>query len=227
MRWWPSWRPRWSRDGSFHSRCWCRFSACRSARLVSFWGCTGPPTSSGALPPGGFSRRSARSRRTPPPSVTCGGNGAHSRRRGSDVDRRADTGAWHALEASEVGERFGTGPRGLGEEEAERRRKEYGPNELPRAKPESAWIVFFRQFASPLIYILLVALAITVVLGAYVDASVIAAAILLDVVIGFFQERKAEASVRALMRLLSPKAQVVRDGRVLEIESRFLVPGDR
>lgn len=143
------------------------------------------------------------------------------------MDRRADTGAWHALEASEVGERFGTGPRGLGEEEAERRRKEYGPNELPRAKPESAWIVFFRQFASPLIYILLVALAITVVLGAYVDASVIAAAILLDVVIGFFQERKAEASVRALMRLLSPKAQVVRDGRVLEIESRFLVPGDR
>lgn len=134
---------------------------------------------------------------------------------------------WHALEAREVAERLGTGPEGLSEEEVARRRERFGLNELAEAPPESAWIVFFRQFASPLTYILLVALGITVVLREFIDASVIALAIFLDVIIGFFQERKAEASVRALMRLLSPKARVMREGHVQEIESRLLVPGDR
>lgn len=143
------------------------------------------------------------------------------------MERQKETDAWHALEAEEVARRLGTGPQGLTEEEAARRLRRHGLNELPQAKPTSAWVVFLRQFASPLVYILLVALGITLLLGEFVDAGVIALAIFLDVVIGFFQERKAEASVRALMRLLTPKAHVVRDGRVREIESRFLVPGDR
>ncbi|HLV60257.1 MAG TPA: HAD-IC family P-type ATPase [Fredinandcohnia sp.] len=134
---------------------------------------------------------------------------------------------WHALDAQAVADRLRTGKAGLTQAEAERRLAAYGPNELEAAPPESALRVFFRQFESPLIYILLVAMAITVVLGAFIDAGVIAAAILLGVVIGFFQERRAEESVRALMRLLSPKARVVRDGKILEIESRLLVPGDR
>ena len=102
----------------------------------------------------------------------------------------------------------------------------YGPNRLEEEPPTPAWSVFIRQFRSPLIFILLVALVVTVALGEYLDASVIAAVLLLNAVIGSTQERKAEGAVRALMQLVVPKARVIRDGRDVEIDSRELVPGD-
>lgn len=87
-------------------------------------------------------------------------------------------------------------------------------------------LVFVSQFRSPWIFILLAALAVTVLLGEHLDASVIAAVLALNAVIGFTQERKAEGAVRALMQLVVPHARVVRDGREQEIDSRQLVPGD-
>ena len=84
-----------------------------------------------------------------------------------------------------------------------------------------------RQFRSPLIFILLAALAVTVLLGEHLDAAVIAAVLVLNAVIGFTQERKAEGAVLALMQLVVPHARVVRDGRDEEIDSRDLVPGRR
>jgi Ca2+-transporting ATPase len=86
--------------------------------------------------------------------------------------------------------------------------------------------VFLRQFASPVIAILLFALLLTVVLREWLDAAVIAAALLVNAGIGFVQERKAEQAVRALMNLSQPRARVVRDGRRREVESTDLVPGD-
>ena len=89
-----------------------------------------------------------------------------------------------------------------------------------------AWTVFAEQFRSPLIFILLVAFVVTVILGELVDAAVIATVLVLNAVIGFTQERKAEGAVRSLMQLVVPRARVVRDGRDHEIDSRELVPGD-
>jgi magnesium-transporting ATPase (P-type) len=136
---------------------------------------------------------------------------------------RAD---WHSLDRFEVERLLGTGGHGLTGVEAEARIARFGPNQLEEEPPPPAWSVFVRQFRSPLIFILLVALAITIGLGEYVDASVIAAVLILNAVIAFTQERKAEGAVRALMQLVVPRARVVRDGRDLEIDSRDLVPGD-
>ena len=133
---------------------------------------------------------------------------------------------WHAKNVVEVERLLETGGHGLTHGDASARAARYGPNQLEEEPPPPAWLVFTRQFRSPLIFILLVALAVTVLLGEYLDASVIAVVLILNAVIGFTQERKAEGAVRALMQLVVPRARVVRDGRDAEIDSRDLVPGD-
>jgi magnesium-transporting ATPase (P-type) len=134
---------------------------------------------------------------------------------------------WHAVDADEVAPRLDTDlGSGLTEAVARRRRHEVGPNRLAEAEPTPWWATLLSQFRSPLIYILMAAGVITVALGEYLDAAVIAAVLVLNAGIGFAQERKAEASVLALMQLVSPTARVVRDGAQRTIESADLVPGD-
>jgi Ca2+-transporting ATPase len=133
---------------------------------------------------------------------------------------------WHGMDGDEVERALETGGHGLTTADADARRARYGPNQLEEEPPTPAWVVFVRQFSSPLIFILLVALAVTLALGEYLDASVIAAVLLLNAVIGSTQERKAEGAVRALMQLVVPRARVIRNGRDVEIDSRDLVPGD-
>jgi magnesium-transporting ATPase (P-type) len=133
---------------------------------------------------------------------------------------------WHVLDRAEVEARLHTSAAGLDPAEVEARLAQHGPNELEEEPPPSTLRLLLHQFQSPLIYILLVAAAITVLLAEYVDAAVIAAVLALNAAIGFTQERRAERSVRALMRLLTPQARVVRGGREWEVESRTLVPGD-
>jgi magnesium-transporting ATPase (P-type) len=133
---------------------------------------------------------------------------------------------WHTLDASAVERTLGTGRHGLSDAEAGRRFATYGPNVLEQAPPPSALAIFLHQFASPLIYILLVAAGVTTLLGHYIDASVIAVVLLLNAVIGFVQERQAEASVRSLMKLLVPRAHLIRNGEDRDLPSRELVPGD-
>ena len=133
---------------------------------------------------------------------------------------------WHTLGKEQVETTLGTGPRGLTSAEATSRLKRYGPNELEPAPPTSSLKVLLHQFQSPLIYILLAATAVTLVLREYIDAGVIGAVLILNALIGFFQERKAEASVRALMQLVAPRARIVREGREWQVGSRDLVPGD-
>jgi Ca2+-transporting ATPase len=134
--------------------------------------------------------------------------------------------SWHAFSVEEVEGRLGTGALGLARPAAAARLARYGPNQLQEAPPSSNLSLFLRQFKSPLIYILLASGVVTLALGELIDAGVIAAILVINALLGFTQERQAEASVRALMRLVSPKARVVREGREWEVEGRELVPGD-
>jgi magnesium-transporting ATPase (P-type) len=133
---------------------------------------------------------------------------------------------WHTLPVEEVRSLLAAGPRGLEEAEARERLARHGPNALPEAPPPSPLAILLHQFQSPLIYILLLAVAVTVALGEYIDAGVIAVVLVLNAAIGCFQEHRAERSIRALMHLVAPRARVLRGGGEREIESRDLVPGD-
>jgi magnesium-transporting ATPase (P-type) len=141
-----------------------------------------------------------------------------------DVEQSSE--AWHAAAVSEVERALGTGSRGLSGAEASARLSVHGPNRLEEEPPPSPVVVFVRQFRSPLIFILLVAMVVTLLLAEYLDAVVIGLVLLLNAVIGFAQERKAEGAVRALMQLVVPVARVIRDGEDQEVDSRELVVGD-
>ena len=134
--------------------------------------------------------------------------------------------AWHALTVDDVAQRLGSTTQGLDDGDVARRLAIHGRNQLDEEPPPSSIMLLVHQLASPLIAILLVASAVTLVLGEHIDAAVIAIVILLNTAIGFFQERRAEQSVRALAQLVSPHAIVVRRGVPVDVESADLVPGD-
>ncbi|HSM43496.1 MAG TPA: HAD-IC family P-type ATPase, partial [Acidimicrobiia bacterium] len=141
-----------------------------------------------------------------------------------DIRRSSET--WHARGVHEIEDQLGTGSRGLTGAEAAARLSVHGPNRLEEEPPPSPLIVFVRQFRSPLIFILLLAMVVTLLLAEYLDSVVIGVVLLLNAVIGFIQERRAEGAVRALMQLVVPVARVIRDGQDQEVDSRELVVGD-
>jgi len=116
--------------------------------------------------------------------------------------------------------------RGLTGSEVAEKRKRFGANTLPEKEGRDPLIIYLSQFKNPLIYIVSVAAAISFVLGEFNDVLIIVLVILLDSVLGFFQEYRAEKTVAALRRLLKPTAKVVRDGRMVEIEAAEIVPDD-
>jgi len=133
---------------------------------------------------------------------------------------------WHIKNAQEVLASLDTTTEGLSREEATNRLAKYGPNRLLEAKPRSPLIRFFYQFHNVLIYVLIVASAITAMLEHWVDASVILGVVLINALIGFVQEGKAENALRAIRQMLSPNAMVMRGGRQMTIRAEELVPGD-
>jgi len=133
---------------------------------------------------------------------------------------------WHSLSINEVYKILKTQPTGLTPREISRRLKKYGLNEISIEKREPRWRLFFKQFKSPLIYLLLVAALISFFLKEYIDLVVILGAVFLNVLIGFFQEDKAKQALARLKKIIRPKAQVIRGGRLQEIERNQLVPGD-
>jgi magnesium-transporting ATPase (P-type) len=137
-----------------------------------------------------------------------------------------DSVPWHALDAEMALAELDSGPHGLDAEEAERRLEAHGPNRLAEAAATPWWVTLLAQFTSPLIFILILAAALTFALGEHVDTAVIAAVLLLNASIGLYQERNAERSVLALMQLVSPTARVVRGGHEWEVDSAEVVPGD-
>lgn len=133
---------------------------------------------------------------------------------------------WHAWPAADAMARLQSRAEGLGSEEAARRRRYYGPNELPRQPPPPLWQIFLRQFKSPLIYLLGIAAVISLLIDHPTDAGFIAAVLLINAIIGTTQEWKAEESARALQKLLRIRATVLRDEETTEIPAEELVPGD-
>ncbi|MEM4495239.1 MAG: calcium-translocating P-type ATPase, PMCA-type [Candidatus Caldarchaeum sp.] len=134
---------------------------------------------------------------------------------------------WHSLPVEEVVARLGTDPvNGLSSEEAARRLKTYGPNELEPPKKTSPIKIFLKQFANILIGILLIAIVISAFFGEWVDSLVIAVIVFFVAVVGFVQEYRAEKTLEALKKMLTQSVMVVRDGREREISYKELVPGD-
>jgi potassium/sodium efflux P-type ATPase len=133
---------------------------------------------------------------------------------------------WYRSEVEEVFKELQTSEKGLSEVEAKDRFDKEGPNKLPEGKGLSRLEILLHQFKSPLIYILLVAAVVTAILGEYIDTGVIAAVLILNAVIGYFQEAKAEKSMRALQGMVVPRAKVMREGEEKEMPSEGLVPGD-
>ena len=134
--------------------------------------------------------------------------------------------AWHALTAEESLQGLGTTRPGLSAAEAEARLARYGENRLPHRETTPAWMLYLRQFASPLVYLLLAATVVSLVVGDWTDAVFIFAVLQLNAAIGVIQEWKAEHSAAALDRMLQTTTIVVRDGRPQSIATTRLVPGD-
>ena len=134
--------------------------------------------------------------------------------------------AWHSLADSEALEATAASAEGLSTGEAGLRQARHGRNELPRGRSRHWSLRLLLQFHNVLLYIMLAAAVITAALGHWVDTGVLLAAVVVNALIGFVQEGKAESAMQAIRSLLSPKAMVLRDGGRREIDAAELVPGD-
>ncbi len=140
---------------------------------------------------------------------------------------RHEHAVWHALPPDAAAQRLNSPPTGLSAAEAAARLERHGSNRLAPPRRASAWVRFLRQFDNILIYVLIGSAIVTALLGHPVDTAVILGVVLINAVVGFVQEGKAEAALDAIRDMLSLKAVVIRDGHRQEIEAEALVPGDR
>ncbi|MBI4091515.1 HAD-IC family P-type ATPase [candidate division WWE3 bacterium] len=116
--------------------------------------------------------------------------------------------------------------KGLTSRQIEERLKKYGPNELPDPPKESLIVKFINEFRSILVILLIIAAVISLALGENTDAVAILAIVLINGILGFVQEYKAEKAIEALKKLSTAYSKVVRNGEISKIEARNLVPGD-
>jgi len=134
---------------------------------------------------------------------------------------------WYALAPLETAARLGVDPaRGLGQDEIAARRARHGENRLAEKPPRSRWLAFADQFKSLLILVLIGAAALAGAIGDAKDAVVILLVVLVNALLGFWQEHRAEATLAALKKMLAQHARVRRGGEVLQIPAEHLVPGD-
>ncbi|MBP6086825.1 MAG: cation-translocating P-type ATPase [Pelolinea sp.] len=134
---------------------------------------------------------------------------------------------WHALSREEVIQKLGSAAeKGLSSEEAKARLEKYGPNQLAEGKKTTFWQMVLAQLDNFVVILLIVAAAISALLGETVDAIAIITIVVLNTVMGVVQEGKAQQELEALKKLASPEAQVLRDGHRISVPARELVPGD-
>ena len=133
---------------------------------------------------------------------------------------------WHAQPTSDVLAALKTGPDGLTAQEAEARKQRFGPNRLAAARKRSEILRFLAQFNNLLIYVLLAAAVLAVLIGHLVDAAVVLAVVLLNAIIGYVQEGRAEQALEAIRGMIDSRATVLRDGRRTTIPAEDIVPGD-
>ena len=132
----------------------------------------------------------------------------------------------HALDAADALELVASTPDGLSSEEATRRLNIYGPNRSPEPKKRSTVLRFLAHFHNVLIYVLIGSAIVTAALQHWVDTGVIMAVVLVNAVIGFLQEGRAERAMEAIRDMLAPHATVLRNGHRRSVDAGDLVPGD-
>jgi magnesium-transporting ATPase (P-type) len=135
--------------------------------------------------------------------------------------------AWHAISAGEVVKRLATSAeKGLDAAEASTRLQKYGPNRLPEGKKRGPFTRFLAQFNNILVYVLLGAGFTKLMLNLWVDAGIIFGVVVLNALLGFIQEGKAEKALDSIRNMLSAEARTVRGGETRMIPAEQLVPGD-
>jgi len=147
--------------------------------------------------------------------------------RATNANTDTNTTAWHAISADEVVKRLATdGEKGLEAAETAARLQKYGPNRLPEGRKRGPLMRFLAQFNNILVYVLLGAGFIKLMLNLWVDAGIIFAVVVLNALLGFIQEGKAEKALDSIRNMLSAEARTVRGGEARMIPAEALVPGD-
>ena len=133
---------------------------------------------------------------------------------------------WYQMTRDELFTKLKTDENGLTHKEANQRLEKYGKNQLPKKKKDSVLKIFLSEFKDPIIILLLFAIIASFVVGEVIDALAILFIILIDIVMGTYQENKANNTAEALESLVTVKTRVIRNGKVEEIESKDLTIGD-
>src|SRR5215813_6958181 len=139
----------------------------------------------------------------------------------------SDVPAWHALAADEVLRRLNTDlKKGLETNEVSQRLLKYGPNRLPEGKRQGPFMRFLSQFNNILVYVLLGAGFVKLMVGLWLDAAIILGVVIINALLGFIQEGKAEKALDSIRNMLSADARTLRDGETRMVPAEDLVPGD-
>jgi Ca2+-transporting ATPase len=134
---------------------------------------------------------------------------------------------WHHVSASDTTRKLGVDPLlGLNSAEVSARQTTFGPNRLKETPPRSPWLLLFDQFKGFLILVLIGAAFLAAAIGDKSDAAVILVVVVINAMLGFYQEYRAERSMAALKKMLAPTAEVRRDGEIITLSAEELVPGD-
>jgi magnesium-transporting ATPase (P-type) len=140
---------------------------------------------------------------------------------------QSDVTSWHAVAADEVLRRLDTNVQsGLSGTTVQQRLAKYGHNRLPEGRRQGPWMRFLQQFNNILVYVLLGAGFVKLMVGLWLDAAIILAVVVLNALLGFFQEGKAEKALDSIRNMLSAEARTVRGGETRLVPSEDLVPGD-
>lgn len=142
------------------------------------------------------------------------------------MKKRSVSNSFHSKSVKEIVKKLDSHFGGLKDSGARSRLKKYGKNKLPEKKAINPALIFLKQFNSVMVYILIAAIAISFWISHYVDAYVILAIVIINSIIGFTYEYRAEKTVRALKKMLVNYAKVYRDGSLVKIKAENLVPGD-
>jgi magnesium-transporting ATPase (P-type) len=139
----------------------------------------------------------------------------------------SDVPAWHAIACDEALRLLDTNPqKGLDTSEVSKRLSKYGPNRLPEGKKQGPFMRFLSQFNNILVYVLLAAGFIKLMVGLWLDAAIILGVVIINALLGFTQEGKAEKALDSIRKMLSADARTLRDGETRMVPAENLVPGD-
>lgn len=133
---------------------------------------------------------------------------------------------FYQKQIEEIEKELATSAQGLSKEEVSRRQKKYGLNKLPHKKQDSVWMIFIKEFKDPIVLLLLFAIVASFMVGEVLDAIAILLIVLIDVIMGTYQENKANKTAASLASLVTDKTHVIREGKDMQIPSEELTIGD-